>query len=372
MGIYGPNSDVRESEEFKAIEMKSPSCNFGLSDSQDSSSGHEVKSNSESRSAKRRRFNVHIPRQRLRDIMLQKIRPDCIAWGHKIINVDAHTQGVRLKFENGVVKTADIIVAADGINSALRRTLFPEKELSYLGLLVVLGISKRTDIGNTEGKIKQRKAQWVDGTTRVFSMPFDRDHVMWQLSFPVDSEKAALVASETPQSLHASALRACSSWDRTLVDLVEGTDLSMISGHPVYDLDPGSLHRKNVSESGALYSRITFIGDAVHPMSPFKGQGANQALADAVSLARMLSSLCAVRRHSQPLPPPDAGAARNKIISTEIKKVLIKYEDEMNVRSESKVLKSRSAALYLHSDAALASGNISRAAAAAAVASPAA
>lgn len=40
--------------------------------------------------------------------------------------------------------------------------------------------------------------------------------------------------------------------------------------------------------SNCRLSRVTIIGDAAHPMSPFKGQGANQALIDGVSLARAL------------------------------------------------------------------------------------
>jgi hypothetical protein len=60
-----------------------------------------------------------------------------------------------------------------------------------------------------------------------------------------------------------------------------------MSGYPVYDrdvLDPTTLrppdHKKR---------RVTLMGDAAHPMTPFKAQGANQAVADAVLLARCLT-----------------------------------------------------------------------------------
>jgi len=71
--------------------------------------------------------------------------------------------------------------------------------------------------------------------------------------------------------------------------------------------------------------RVTILGDAAHPMSPFKGQGANQALLDAVDLAQSLSTA--------------------KLLS----QALAEYEPKMIARSEVKVRASRLCAELQHS-----------------------
>mmetsp|Transcript_6076 Transcript_6076/g.13289 ORF Transcript_6076/g.13289 Transcript_6076/m.13289 type:complete len:109 (-) Transcript_6076:167-493(-) len=96
--------------------------------------------------------------------------------------------------------------------------------------------------------------------------------------------------------------------------------------------------------------RVTLLGDAAHPMSPFKGQGANQALVDAVTLAR------ALRRSSM-------FGGRVPLDET-----LDAYEADMLRRAKAKVYASREAVPFLHSAAALAQSNCTRAAAARAAA----
>ena len=92
-------------------------------------------------------------------------------------------------------------------------------------------------------------------------------------------------------------------------------------------------------------SRVTLLGDASHPMSPFKGQGANQALLDGIAVAKALrkSDLCGGQ---VPLHEALAG-----------------FEEESLRRGARKAIASREAVELLHSEHALVRANITRASA---------
>jgi salicylate hydroxylase len=105
---------------------------------------------------------------------------------------------------------------------------------------------------------------------------------------------------------------------------------AQVSGYPVYDrelLKPELL---------ATCGNVTLIGDAAHPMSPFKGQGANQALLDALALARAISKGCG----------PFSKWRETGLRSS----VLTEFESDMLARSATKVKDSAEAVQFLHSN----------------------
>lgn len=53
--------------------------------------------------------------------------------GHCAVGVDTGDESATLRFANGVVSTADLVVFADGITSTGRKRLFPEASLQYAG-----------------------------------------------------------------------------------------------------------------------------------------------------------------------------------------------------------------------------------------------
>ncbi len=328
----------------------------------------------------RQRHNIHLPRQKLREILMKKVHSDSIFWNKKLLSFSGMTQSsicerardqdaLTLKFQDCSEYKVSLIVGADGVFSTVRQQIMSSlgepsttnryQHLSYLNLIVILGISHRKS--TVDGRHLCAR-QWLDGENRIFSMPYDKDKTMWQMSFPMKEEEAMLLSSWNKRSddeiesigakLKLEALTRCKNWDPSLIELLLCTRESDISGHPVYDrdIDLGLLPRARTdapSNNLNMPPRVTLLGDAVHPMSPFKGQGANQALLDALQLSRALlgSDLVQPNRRS-------------------IAEALYHFEQEMLMRSKPKVLKSRDAALYLHSPAALAVGNITRAKAA--------
>lgn len=74
-------------------------------------------------------------------------------------------------------------------------------------------------------------------------------------------------------------------------DMILRTDPKDVWSTPLYDRVPMTLRRSKALNNVDLFpaSRITVTGDACHPMSMFKGQGANQALLDGPLLASWLS-----------------------------------------------------------------------------------
>ena len=121
-----------------------------------------------------------------------------------------------------------------------------------------------------------------------------------------------------------------SMWQRHgIPQLLNATPPDLISGYPVYDR---SLLQEPMFPP-AMKDCVVLLGDAAHPMSPFKGQGANQALLDALSLAR------AILRSATPLQD---------------------YNREMLARSAVKVQASADAARFLHSTVAIQKGDVTR------------
>jgi 2-polyprenyl-6-methoxyphenol hydroxylase-like FAD-dependent oxidoreductase len=292
-----------------------------------------------------KRTNVHIARQSLRLALLQQLSgQDSVQWGHQLIDFkECEGKGVDLSFQvDGKIKTAkaDLVVGADGIRSLVRRLLIGDSisPLRYLGCIVILGICPLKALKSLNSPLLDSATvfQTANGNERIYMMPYDSDSVMWQLSFPMPEEDAKALSTQGPQALKEEACRR-TQWHNPIPQILAETLVTQISGYPVYDrelLEPGLLTKTQ---------KATLIGDAAHPMSPFKGQGANQAVLDALSLARVITRGC------RPLSQWEKAGIRES--------VLTEFESEMLARTATKVNDSAAAAQFLHSEIVLYEGD---------------
>ncbi|MGQ3086069.1 FAD-dependent oxidoreductase, partial [Flavobacterium sp.] len=280
-----------------------------------------------------KRSNMHIARQSLRLALVDQLGgSDAIQWDHRLTDLKEHEdEDIELTFyAGGEMKTsrADLVVGADGIRSAVRRLLIGEEStpLRYLDCIVILGICQLNDLKGIDSPLLDSATvfQTANGNERIYVMPYTANSVMWQLSFPMQEDEAKSLSANGPRALKEEAcLRT--QWHDPIPQIIAATPEALISGYPVYDRE--LLSDELLTNAGP----VTLIGDAAHPMSPFKGQGANQALLDALLLARAIARGC---RNSE---WKKAGLRKS---------VLTAFEAEMSNRSAVKVKDSARAAEF--------------------------
>ena len=208
-----------------------------------------------------------ILRSEMQRAMLEAVPPERLRLETTCIGATEDGQAL-LDGADSVV--ADIVVGADGIRSAVRRSLFGEEPLRYGGHRAWRAGSRFDD-----ERVQDRFVEvWGVGGGFGFG-PAGPGRVYW---YCFEAVPEGAPAPERPRD---EFLRRYDAWFDPIPALIESTDPDAIEPTFTYDRPPRRAWGRG---------RVTLLGDAAHPMKPNIGQGAAQALEDAVVLGSCMAA----------------------------------------------------------------------------------
>jgi 2-polyprenyl-6-methoxyphenol hydroxylase-like FAD-dependent oxidoreductase len=194
-----------------------------------------------------------------------------VCFGRAVDGVAETASGIELRTDD-VTEAFDLVVAADGLRSQVRREALPGlPSPEYNGLIGCGGIVDAPDIPPTGGVMRM-----IFGRKAFFGYIKDGDGpVYWFDSYPSATEPAAI---EDPAAL-AGFLQALHADDPLDNYRIISRESAIHRLYPDYDIP---------SLPQWFTRRVVLLGDAAHAVTPHSGQGASMALEDAIVLAACL------------------------------------------------------------------------------------
>jgi salicylate hydroxylase len=212
----------------------------------------------------------------LADAVLQN-DPNCVFLDHCFKALMQHSDHVAATFTNGKTYTGDILIGSDGGTSKVRTCVFGDEVVNYTGQVAFRALLPMLNVPPGVKKIPY--AMFVGLNRLLLHYPLRRRTIMNVIG----------IAREP-------------SWHRegwTIPATIEEfsglySDFHADALNLIHAISPGTLFKWGLRDREPLQQytkgRVTMLGDAAHPMTPFLGQGACVAIEDAMVLGRAFAA----------------------------------------------------------------------------------
>lgn len=235
---------------------------------------------------------VGIHRGRLHVILANAVRdrlgPEAICTGYECTGVEQDEDRATVHFQDSSTGRgresvrADVVIACDGINSAIRKQYYPDDKLVFAGINSWRGVTRRKPI--LDGHTYIRVGSIRTGKMVIYPIVDNIDAQGNQLiNWMADIKRDTFEQNDWNQPGDLSDfLPVYENWHFDWLDVAQMIrESEQILEYPMVDKDPIGIW---------TFGRVTLAGDAAHPMYPRGSNGAAQATIDARTLADALRS----------------------------------------------------------------------------------
>lgn len=219
-------------------------------------------------------MTVAIHRARLQAILASHIPSEKIHLNKKVRSYEQTKDQVRLNFEDGSTTTADFVIDASGIKSPCRLQMQGDHQLRYSGQTCWRFVA---DFRLPDNEQHHMYEMWSGkkGLRVGYSAITPTQVYVYITDYVVSG------GQDNPASVTADLLRTCSEFPSLLQDMIRAAKPGEIIRSDIFDFKPIS----NWTDG-----RLALLGDAAHATTPNLGQGACQAIEDALAMAEALSA----------------------------------------------------------------------------------
>lgn len=213
-------------------------------------------------------FTIH--RADLHAILLSKISPECIQSNKRLQRIEQNDHSIMLHFKDGTTYETNYLIAAEGIHSAVRNHLLPQSKPRYAGYTCW-----RAVIDNTNLHLNECSETW--GTKGRFGIvPLTENKIYWFACINAPANDPVMKNFTT-----GDLFRRFAGYHHPIPAIIKETKNENLIWSDINDIKPINRY---------AFNNILLIGDAAHATTPNLGQGACQALEDAVILAGEIKS----------------------------------------------------------------------------------
>ncbi|HEU0169165.1 MAG TPA: FAD-dependent monooxygenase [Chloroflexota bacterium] len=216
-----------------------------------------------------------IHRADLLDVLAQALPKEIVTAGSRGVEVGTRGDVAWAKFKDGTEIEADAVIGADGIHSAVRASLFGPDAPRFTGKICYRSVIPADAI---PGGPYKHQGTWLGPHGAIVIYGVRRGELINVVAHHDDDNyKSESWITECPRE---EPIQRYSQWHESLARLFSASEIWY--KWALYDRDPIPQWTKD---------RATVLGDAAHPMLPYLGQGACQAMEDGCVLAQALDSM---------------------------------------------------------------------------------